>query len=47
MSLFGAITPRVTSSGSLCLSDRDWRPLSFSQKIPTIFNFHLPDETDR
>lgn len=43
MSLFGAITPCVTRSRGLCLSARDWKPLSFSQKTLPIFNFHLPD----
>lgn len=30
-SLFGAITPCVTLGIGLCLSARDWKPLSFSQ----------------
>ena len=41
--LFGAITPCVTPSHGLCLSARDWKPLSFSQNTRPVFNFHLPD----
>ena len=43
MSLSGAVTPCVTPSCGLCLSARDWKPLSFSQKTRSVFNFHLPD----